>query len=216
MKVYLPLVAVCLLSIVVKCLLHRNPDISLLYVLGMRDEWYVWCIIYFYLIFYVAYRIAGRLRIDATLVLTALMVVYFAFAYNFFGESQAHYYRFPLAFMAGHVAAKETKGIESAIAIMIAMLTFFFIEFHYLKCYVIAFMVLYLLGVADKMCVVRRGILYKVGMVSYFFYLCHQRISQPMLDCAGIADCLLWIVLTALVAYAVSLAYKNSVVKIIR
>lgn len=216
LKVFLPLVAVCLLSILLKCVLHRNPDISLQYALGMRDEWYVWCIIYFYVIFFVASNLSYLLRIDKTLALTVLMIVYFVFAYNFFGESQAHYYRFPLAFMAGHVVAKENKGIESAVAIGAMMITFFFMEFHFLKCYVIAFAVLYLLGVADKLVVVRHGILYKIGVVSYFFYLCHQRISQPMLDSAGINDCMLWIVLTVLVAYGVNWAYKNTVVRIIK
>lgn len=209
LKVYLPLVIVCLLSMILKYILRLSPNFSLSYLLGMRDEWYVWCIIYFYVLYYSASSISSYFRIDVTLVLMVLMITYFAFAYNYFGESQAHYYRFPLAFMAGHVVAREKKGMESVVAIGVAMLTFFFMEFHFLKCYVVAFAVLYLLGVADKVLVVRHGILYRIGVVSYFFYLCHQRISQPILDFFGINDCLLWIILTVFVAYCVNWAYSK-------
>lgn len=216
LKVYLPLVTVCLLSMVVKYVFRQSPDMSLPYLMGMRDEWYVWCIIYFYVIFYVASYLSSLLRIDATLVLTLLMIAYFVFAYNFFGDSQAHYYRFPLAFMAGHVVAKEKKGMCSVIAIGMAMLTFFFMEFHFLKCYIIAFVVLYLFGMADNLFIVRHGILYRIGTVSYFFYLCHQRISQPILDSFGFSDCLLWIILTILVAYGVNWVYSKLTIRIIR
>lgn len=210
------MVTACVLSMIVKYAFRQSPDMSLSYLLGMRDEWYVWCIIYFYMIFYVASNLSSLLRIDTTLVLTLLMMAYFVFAYNFFGDSQAHYYRFPLAFMVGHVVAKEKKGMESLIAIGIAMLTFFFMECHFLKCYIIAFVVLYLFGMADKLFIVRHGILYRIGIVSYFFYLCHQRISQPILDIFGFSDCLLWIVLTILVAYGVNLAYSKLTIRIIR
>lgn len=216
LKIYVPLVLVCLLSMMVKYVFRQSPDLSLSYLLGLRDEWYVWCIIFFYVIFYVAFDLSSSLHVDITYILTLLMMAYFIFAYNFFGESQAHYYRFPLAFMAGHVVAKEKKGMESVIGIGMVMLTFFFMEFHFVKCYVIAFAVLYLLGVADKLFIVCHGILYRIGIVSYFFYLCHQRIAKPILDFFGFSDCLMWIILTILASYTVNWIFSKMTFKIFK
>lgn len=212
-KVYMPLVFVCFLSMILKTLISVDGTLSFPYLLGMKDEWYVWCIIYFYGIYYFAQYLSDRIRVDMTIILAVSLIGYFVFAYHFFGEAQAHYYRFPLAFMAGHLVGKKEKKWVTTVVICIFMMTFFFVEFHFLKCYILAFAFILILSVLDKYYEVSEGGLFKLGLVSYFFYLCHQRISEPILKSLGIQDCLLWIAATFLVAYLSNALYNKYILK---
>lgn len=208
-KVYLPLIFVCFSSMILKKLICIDGSWSFSYLLGMKDEWYVWCIIYFYGIYYLAQYLSNKIQIDITIILSILLIGYFAFAYLFFGESQAHYYRFPLAFIAGHVVGKKGKMWKSTLLICVFMMTFFFMEFHFFKCYILAFAFIFILSVFDKFYDVKEGSLYRIGLVSYFFYLCHQRISEQVLDAIGVQDCLLWIVTTFFFAYLLNTVYNK-------
>ncbi|MBP3470897.1 MAG: acyltransferase family protein [Paraprevotella sp.] len=208
LKVYLPLVFVCLVTTLVKAFLG-DWRISITYLLGLKDEWYVLCIIYFYLIFYIASYIALRTQINKTLVLSIFMLVYYIIAYHIYGEAQAHYYRFPFSFMVGYVIANRQKNRFNIAVLLSFSLTLIPLGLHYIKCYIMAFAILFIIGITDRLYRIEHGFLFKLGTISFFFYLSHQRIGYPIMNAIGISSCVLWIIITSGVAIALQVMFNS-------
>lgn len=214
-KVYSPLLFICLLHTALFVLPdpHVSGEGKFLYAIGLADEWYVICIIYFYALYYLSLGAAYLFRTNQTVVLAVLMLVYYAIAYHVYGEAQAHYYRFPLAFMTGHLIALRNQNPKyiTWIVTILMMMTLLPLEFHYTKVYVVSFLILLVAGFVDKICEIRAGsILYCLGVISYFFYLTHERLGFRILEFLGVRSCILWILITILVATVSKYMYDKT------
>lgn len=127
-KVYLPLLFTSLISIGAYALLPMKFDAAMSKKLWLVDEiaaihqgnfmgwfpsafgwldWYVFCIMIFYTLFYLSYFIMKKTGWNQTLVLSFLMVAYFVWAYKVFGTPAAHWYRFIWTFLLGHIIANN-------------------------------------------------------------------------------------------------------------
>lgn len=132
-KVYYPLLIVCIISIILYYLLpsshlsinelqsHRLSSViykchylplyfkeTILFTLGYLD-WYVLCIIIFYLFFWFSKRLIPLKnesdRFKNSILLLSMLILYYIIMHNSLDNSFAHYYRFPWAFFAGHYIA---------------------------------------------------------------------------------------------------------------
>ena len=212
-KVYLPLVFVCTICTIIKISSGLSGGgILLLSALGFTDEWYVICIIYFYTLFYLAVYISNCLKINDSIILSIFMLVYYAVAYRFYGFEEGHFFRFPCAFMLGHLVAKggtNNKKLAWSLGV-IFVATILPHGLHYAKCYLLAFLLLISFGMIQKLAQVNVcSWLYKLGVISFFFYLVHERLGFPLMSRIGIYSCLLWIVLTIILACFLQWIYNK-------
>ena len=89
----------------------------LLHTLGCFD-WFVYCISFFYIIFWLSAYVARKLRMEHTYILLAFMVLYSMIAIPLFGESHAHYYRLPWAFWLGNFVCSKEINKKYAIFLL--------------------------------------------------------------------------------------------------
>lgn len=222
-KVYFPLLFVCVINTLF--FIIPNDGITgwgkMLYVIGWADEWYVICIIYFYSIYYFSLFLSRKLQISESLILSVLLLVYFIMAYLLCGELKAHFYRYPCAFMIGHLVAMRHRNSkkESWGILLVFLLTLIPCGIHYIKSYILAFTCLYIVGlIQQRTCVKTNSILYGLGSISYFFYLTHERIAWKFLEFVGIHSyfhsCLLWIGITLCLAIFLKFIYNLLIVKV--
>lgn len=213
-KVYLPLVFACTISTLLAVLFGTpyGGGKFLLSVFGFTDEWYVICIIYFYTIFYLAVFLSIRLNINESIVLSIFMLIYYVVAYWLYGFEEGHFFRFPCAFMLGHVVAKGEKNSQFlgwGLAI-IFILTIVPHGLHFFKCYLLAFLLLISIGMLQSFVQIRTSsILYKLGILSFFFYLVHERLGFRLMTGLGMQSCILWIVITIIIAYLLQQIYNR-------
>lgn len=128
LKVYLPLLFVSLLTLILYFILPNkfsaedakilwiSPHIEALhsgnygqiipFLFGWPD-WYVFCIMILYSIFYLSFWISHKTNKSQTIILSIFLLIYFIFAYLYFGPPQAHWYRFIWVFLLGHIVAKQ-------------------------------------------------------------------------------------------------------------
>ncbi len=193
-------------------------DISCLYsivykALGLGD-WYVMCIIVFYMLFYISDFISGKTKLSITLVLGTTLLLYFIFAYIFIDAQHAHYFRYPWVFFAGHVLARwESLSKNRMLRYMLALLPFISIMITDGKYMWLSFFIAY----STLVCIMKLNTKYTysgrslafLGIVSYFFYLVHQRISWVALYYGHIFDLSVWIISTIIISYSLMYIYKR-------
>lgn len=178
------------------------------YLLGYND-WYVVCIMYFYAIFYLSQWISNKMNWNCTIVLTILMLAYYVAAYYIYGMPQAHFFRYPCAFMIGHFAAKYNKKdiskkekIMDIIVVLLFVLTVLFHGKRLLFIYAVATAILFSFSYLDKRYEVKASsLLFTLGTVSYFYYLSHGRICYTLMYYMGIDDLLFWTIFTGVISY---------------
>lgn len=234
-KIYLPLLVTCVLMIAVFALL---PDIfspseaksfhvsSILHELHNIDssnitkvllagigwgDWYVTCILMFYTIFYISVFVCNKISVNQTIILSILMLVYFVWAYNYYGAPAAHYYRYPWVFMLGHIVAMWNKNPKklSIIIMSIFMLTEIPCGLYYHIFSIMALSILLLLAFINTRYEMKSTYLLFMGGISYYYYLCHERIVRTIIAYTGIKSLLLWALVTIPIAYLISKIHKR-------
>ena len=234
-KIYLPLLVTCVLMLVVYALLPDTMSISeaksfhvsrvlhelhnigssnfskvLLAGIGWGD-WYVTCILMFYTIFYISVFVCNKINVNQTIILSILMLVYFVWAYNYYGAPAAHYYRYPWVFMLGHIVARWNKNPKelSIIVMSIFMLTEIPCGLYYHVFSIMALSILLLVAFINTRYEMKSTYLLFMGSISYFYYLCHERIVCSIIAYTGVKSLLLWALITIPIAYLISIIHKR-------
>lgn len=185
--------------------LFQNQMTDIGFVLkGMfRSYWYVWCILMYYVLFYVSSFLANRFNVSMTNILLVLMVLYYIAAFNIAGESYAHYYRLTWAFFLGHVFALLSKISPRGVAvyIVICAIPSAIFEARYMNfSFILSVLTLLFVSFLNKRFVFKSKALLFLGTVSFFFYLIHRRIAWVIccyLDFYGVVP---WILISLLVS----------------
>lgn len=201
-KVYSPLLIVCVVTTVFYFLLpssvlkidmgrmgsefltaiqapSRNMGFILLSSIGYLD-WYVTCICVFYLFFWLASNIFPKYQTE---LLLGLMIIYYIAAYLLVGPAQAHYYRYPWAFLAGHLVV-VTQACSMQWRRSIGVIYTFFMLLSFLNeciimilAWTLAIVILFISFKLNRNYQIDSKILMYMGAISYFFYLTHVRIG---------------------------------------
>lgn len=235
LKVYLPLIFVCLFSLLLFILLGssflysneiklpqviyylHNPQWNmvkakefLVYGLGIRD-WFVVCIIYFYSLFYLSIYLSRLIKLNHSICLSIVLLLYYILALNIYQAEQAHFFRYPWAFFLGHIVAahKQNTRIVNAGLLFIFSLTLLPLGIVYIVDYIIAVMVIVSFGIIDRVYILKSKFLLFLGGISYLFYLSHERIGWVVMSYLfGNYNLLLWIVITIVCSSLLDYIYK--------
>lgn len=240
-KVYFPLLIVCIVSMVLYALLpdcfslseakrlwipqdiHRIHDFNmeelkplLLHLFGWKD-WYVLCIIFFYTLFYLSELLSKKIHLETTVLLFGLLFVYFIWAYFFYGQKEAHFYRYPWAFFLGHIVARwhnyEKKHVP-LILLFILLLPILLESKIMILAYVIAIILLQIASLINRKYDMNGKIALFLGTISYFFYLCHVRIGYTIITYIGVDSILVWVLITTIVSYLLWKVYNILKIKV--
>lgn len=229
-KLYFPLLYVCLCAVLIYLVLpysnlgvaisqwyeeihHINEDnilSNLRNTFGLND-WYVVCIIYFVSLFYLAVFIAKETGYNLSILLGVLLLCYIVVAYFVYGPPQAHYYRYPWAFMFGHLVATHNRNSRMAniVLLIVFFLTWGLLDKFCILSYVIAIFLLICAGMFNIKYEFNGKILLYLGGLSYFFYLSHERVGWPLIMLSGIEykSMIMWIFMTILCSIAFDKVY---------
>lgn len=187
----------------------------LMALLGYND-WYVICIVYFYTLFYLAQYVSRKFSRNISLTLSTLLMVYTIIAYYYYGINEAHYFRYPCAFMIGHFCAKyamlQFSRKDLYIDVFLVILFLSTLLYHgiwiclsYICAGILVVLVCY---ISRYYQVQNKSILFLLGTCSYFFYLSHERICYPLLYYIGVDDLFIWFILTSLISYLLFLLFN--------
>ncbi|PWJ55900.1 MULTISPECIES: acyltransferase [unclassified Fibrobacter] len=240
LKVFLPMIATFCISLILYVILpikfnnqeisfYHIPDEAVLikrfcitdipYILlgSIRWYWYVWCIIIFYTIYYTSIYISTHIFSGkkASWTLLFLLVLYYIAAFNILGQSLAHYYRLTWAFFLGHIFAqwRNLPICPKWAMILISLSSFIFENSHMIISFVLAVASLALCSAINKHFDFKGKHLLFLGSISYFYYLCHRRISWIILCYLGIHDVLCWTVFSIVTAWLIYIVYNKTVKK---
>ena len=201
-KIYLPLLYVCICASLLYLILPYYEHLSgfsswydnihilgkeswgpLIYqILGLSD-WYVVCIIYYVLLFYLSAFISIKWKCNVSLVLGVLLLCYIVAAFFVYGPPQAHFYRYPWVFMLGHLVAthkNNAKWINISLLLLFSF-TWCLLDKICIFCFIIALILLASFSLISQRYDYNGRYLLFLGGVSYFFYLSHQRIGWFLL-----------------------------------
>lgn len=212
-KIYMPLLLTCICATILGLAFNfdlTNPIQLIKSTFGLFD-WYVFCILIFYSLFYISLFISNKVKINQTAILTFLLIIYFLIAYRCFGAENAHWYRFPWAFLLGHVIAmnKMNKSKFNFICLLTLLLCFFSLQdILILSCSLLAVLSLGIFSYINRKYEFEGKALVFLGGISYFFYLAHIRIAYELLCQIGVKSILLWIFITILISYFLSFVYQ--------
>ena len=174
-------------------------------------DWYVTCILMFYTIFYLSLYISIKVKKNHTIVLGCMMMIYFIWAYFYYGAPEAHYFRYPWVFMLGHVIARwdeNPKKISFGVMSVFA-LTEIPCGLYYHIFSLVSLLFLVLVAFINTRYSFKGKILLFVGSISYFYYLCHFRIAGLVLPYLGIRSLLLWAFVTIPIAWGIKTTYDK-------
>ncbi len=174
------------------------------HLLGWKD-WYVFCIMIFYSLFYLSQSLTRNNPENQTWVLWLMMISYFVFAYFYFGELEAHWYRFCWIFFGGHIHGKMVQSGRASkwdLLLLIGLSTTIAIESKYMiLSYVIAVVIIVICSLINRRFVVNSRVLAFMGAISYFFYLSHIRIGYTLLSYINVYSILVWIFITIVISF---------------
>ena len=181
-------------------------------IIGWPD-WYVYCILIFYSLFYVSVYLSIRFKQQQIYILIALFLGYFLFAYKLFGPGEAHWYRYIWTFLLGHIVAKHKEyGSTKALLFIIPFLSLTILEDRIT-------LLNYFLGIYSLLCcsfigkyvtIKSSSAIYTLGTISYFYYLVHVRVGYQLLTYMGIDSVLIWSIFTCIIAYVFQRLYSLS------
>jgi len=181
------------------------------HLLGWKD-WYVFCIMFFYSLFYFSLSVTRNNPENQTWVLWLFLLGYYVFAYFYFGPPEAHWYRYCWAFFCGHVHAKMVKSgrINKWDAIMFAVLfASIFIEGLDMQLsYLIALAIIIICARLNRKFLMQSKSLAMLGGISYFFYLSHVRIVFATFTTYNLYSVLLWVVAAIIVSLILKRMYE--------
>lgn len=175
-------------------------------------DWYVYCIMIFYTMYYASAYLSTKWDLNQTILLCSLFVCYFICAYIIFGPAEAHWYRYIWTFLLGHIVAKQ--NILSKYFSLIVFLPFLLLTLlegkTMILSYVIAVIALLIISkLEEKYYIKSKSPLLFLGSVSYFYYLVHGRISWQILAHTKMYSLLIWAVLSLLVAFLLKVGYDK-------
>lgn len=223
-KIYLPLFFVCICTTILYMVIPSrgghfpnqldcgNVGLLLYRLLGL-DDWYVVCIIYFVTLFYLAVFISYKTRWNMSMVLGALLLCYIAIAYVVYGQPEAHFFRYPWAFMFGHLVAvheKNDKWLNTTLSFLF-FLTWVLLDKICIASCIIAILLLFVFGLINKKYVFKGKTLLFLGGISYFFYLSHIRVGWALMVYSGVEykSVVLWVLITLLCSFFLDMSYKS-------
>ena len=188
---------------------HFSETLNLSYLYGflIHSSWYVECIIWFYSIYYLSTWLSRKTNLNKTVVLSLLMLGYLIAAYFYYGPQEAHYYRYPCVFLTGHLVVRwrEAKWYGITAAVSVILLNLALVGIMYDVWFVAALIGLFVFSIINmRYTVSGKGVVF-MGAISYFFYLSHVDITWTLLCYTGIQSCLVWTLLSIVVA---SVLYK--------
>lgn len=175
-------------------------------------DWYVTCILMFYSIFYLSLYISKKVKKSHTIVLGAMMMIYFIWAYFYYGAPEAHYFRYPWVFMLGHVIARwdeNPKSISFGVMSVFALTEIPCGLYYHIFSFV-SLLILVLVAFVNTRYSFSGKILLFVGSISYFYYLCHFRIAGLVLPFLGIRSLLLWACVTIPIAWLIKVSFEKT------
>lgn len=185
---------------------------SLLMSLFGLFDWYVFCILIFYSIFFCSVFLSKLIAINQTIILSFLMVLYFFVALFVLGAEHAQYYRYPWAFVLGHIVATCKKNSMmvnyGVLALFVLLLTLTKEVMPFAAGFLAVLSLMFFSFVSRKYVVTSRFLLF-IGSISYFFYLSHERIGFTLMLYSGLDSVLLWILITICVAYVLKVGYDK-------
>ena len=233
-KVYYPLLIVCIISIIIYLILPNIFSINelkgyrlssiiykchyiscylkeiILFILGYLD-WYVLCIIIFYLLFWLSKKFAPlkKSRYKNSILLLFLLISYYTLTYNFLNKDLAHYYRFPWAFFAGHFIANYniySSKEKNQIGIIFCLFTF--ISFYnenliQIISWLIAISILILVFTINRKYSLEGKFIQTLGNISYYVYLTHARISFVFILFIGLNSLALATLITIIISFII-------------
>lgn len=225
-KIYKPLLIVSLVSIIFYMILPNSYSIEelshyfinsivykshfptqyptdiILSALGYLD-WYVCCISIFYIIHWISNYFFNT-RFSKSSILLLLMIIYYIIAYFYIGKEQAHFYRFPWAFLAGHFIANfqeykiREKWLLGTPYILFTSISFYNEDKIQITGWIIAICILFFTILVNKKYTIDGFIISYLSKTSYFIYLTHLRIAFVAILFIGIHSLLLAIFFTLL------------------
>lgn len=177
-------------------------DIKYILLGSFRWYWYVWCILMFYIMFFLSDFLAIKVYVNKTLVLVCLLATYYIFAFYVFGSSNANYYRLTGAFLLGHIMADWNNLVKKQrlALIIVGFLPLFNEDIYMVSSFIFAIFVILVLSVLNLSYTFEGKTILKLGSISYFFYLVHRRIAWVICCYLNITDLLAWIGVTIIFA----------------
>ena len=235
-KVYLPLFLSCVAAFLIYALLPEkfNPEeaanlrisqdinyihhfslsslkVFIPHLLGWKD-WYVFCIMIFYSLFYISQLLTHNKPANHTWLLWLMMLVYFVLAYCFIGLTEAHWYRYCWAFFYGHVYGKIVKSQVvnrwDLLMLLIMLGTTLLESWFLILSYFMAFLLLYVSARINRSYYMESRVLAFMGCISYFFYLTHIRIGYTFISYLEIHSVLLWVMITVIISWCLTYLYN--------
>lgn len=227
-KVYKPLLIVCIISFIIYTLLpnsfsieqltyHRITDIVhkshyifqyptdiILFSIGYLD-WYVYCIAIFYIIYWLSVRFTNKTN-KRSFLLLILMIIYYIIAYTYIGKEQAHFYRFPWAFLAGHFVANiqqyttKQKLCLGFIYTIFTGITIYNEDIIQVLGWIIAICILILAFLLNNNYYIEGKNITTLGNISYYVYLTHTRIAFIFILYIGLNSLIIAIILSIIIS----------------
>lgn len=192
---------------------NNTIEFSWIYILTIpfRQWWYVWCIFFYYIFFYLSLYVNKKTTLGVTLPLFALLVVYYFVSYNIAGQNYAHYYRLTWAFFAGHIVGyyKNIKRWVRLVSIGFMILSILLEDKFQIVSFCMAMGILCIVSRLNKFYDFKGSILLWLGSISYFFYLSHRRISWVIMEATCFVDLIIWLLLSLIVSYVIYKFYKK-------
>lgn len=177
----------------------------LLHTLGCFD-WFVYCISFFYIIFWLSACVAKKIRMEHTYILLVFMILYSMIAIPLFGESHAHYYRLPWAFWLGNfVCSKEINKKYAILLLGVVVLTWIPQGVIMMRSYMFAICCIVITFILNRYYVIKSqgtgSLMLLLGTVSYFYYLIHIRLTWTLLKYICLESVTIWAIINFVVAY---------------
>lgn len=190
--------------------IHKGEILTIIKsVFGWLD-WYVYCIIIFYSIYYVSVYFSSKLNFNITVLLALFFACYFIGAYLVFGPADAHWYRYIWAFLLGHIIARQDKinKIFAFIVLMPFVLLILLENKFMILSYIIAICTLYIISKLGKVYTIKvNAPLLFVGTISYFYYLVHIRIAWNIMIYLNNKSLISWTLISLIISYFLSQCY---------
>lgn len=175
----------------------------------IRWYWYPWCAIMLYVCYYVADYISSKFQLNKSWTLLFVLALYYIGAFMILGPSLAHYYRLVWAFFFGHLFVRwvaQPKWQTYTMA-LIALSTFAFEGKFMILSFIIAIAVILISSKLNKQYEFQGKWLINLGVLSYFYYLCHRRIVWPVMCEFDCHDVLVWSLISLIVAFVLHAIY---------
>ena len=236
-KVYKPLLIVCIKSLIVYILLpntfsieqlshHRITDIVykshyishypldiILFSIGYLD-WYVCCITIFYIFYWISTSLFTETEKRSYILLT-LMIIYYITTYISIGKGQAHFYRYPWAFLAGHLIANlklyttKQKLSLGFIYIIFTGISFYNEDIIQIIGWTIAIFILITAFLLNNNYYIEGKNIIHLGHISYYVYLTHIRIAFVLILYIGFNSLILAITLSIIISSILYILTEN-------